>query len=249
MSRIHLFTSVFCSAETFRLGMARLQRSAPNLAALGVTHTLWDQHYPKDRAEVQRAICEYAENAPYRVEVRSAGRDVGLVEAFNALIAAAAPEPTDVVIGVDADTDIERAGWVEAMARVHAADPSCGWLSLAVKDVKKHQLATHPQQQIGGEAVYRLECPLQFDVCSWTGKSLRDVGEWTGGPYYGGLEVCMWNRFTHKGYWVGIMADYEVQGRVEGVDPSYLNWKRHHASHILPHFPGSYAEWLETGHE
>lgn len=247
---IHLLTSVFASAETFRLGMERLRRSAPNLAELGVTHTLWDQHYPVDRDKVLAELAAYKASAGYPVEIIGAGRDVGLAGAVNGMLEHIKVQPDDIVFGHDPDCEVLTPGWIEAMLRVYAADLACGWLSCAVHLVKKHQIVPSGMRptDVGGERVYILDNPLQFDAGSLRGRAILDVGRWTEtNAYYGGSELAMFPRYKKAGYWIGIMHDYECQGRVEGVDPRYVDWKLHHAGHKQPVFPGSFAEWISRG--
>ena len=245
---VHVLTTAFCNANVFCAGMASLRRTV-DFAALGVgsRHYVLDNHYPLNAEASTKAIWGYA--AEYQdVTIFDAGKNLGLHEGLNHLLSSILVADNDIVVGYDADEDPVRAGWIEAMARVMAADPSVGWLSLMAK-VLEEQL-DHDRvavRDVGGERVRFPNTSLMNCVVGWRGSMLKAIGKMEEPhAFYGGLEGTMQPKCRKAGYSIGFMADYWTLNHRGMADKTYELYKLRHVGHELPHFPGSFDEWINA---
>jgi hypothetical protein len=243
---IHVLTTAFCNAYVFRAGMRSL-RSTVNLEAFGPSarHYVLDNHYPLREAEVRNALWDYAQEP--RVTIHDAGKNLGLHEGINYLLGQIAIAPDDVVVAYDADEAPQQVGWVEAMQRVMMADPKVGWLSLMAEVLKEsldHDRV--PTVNVGGELVRFPNTSLMNCVVGWRGSMLAAIGPMQEPhAFYGGIEGTMQPKARSAGFRVGFMADYWTKNHRGLADKTYELYKLRHVGHELPHFPGSFADWIK----
>ncbi len=243
----YVLTMVYSNAAVWRAGMASLHKTV-DMRALNARHVILNQHYPLQPEEVDAEIARYlAEPKAPAVTMLDAGHNLGLHEGLNYMLEKIGPlDDDDVVVGFDADEDPLKAGWLDAMLRVFAADPKCGWLSLMSPNALDYMKAYGADDRVvGGEAVMVPGYSLINTVCAWRGAALKAVGKLTEPHlFYGGFEGTMMPRFMGAGYWIGWLSDYNVTTHHGLADAEYHRYKRHHVGFDLPLFPGSFADWI-----
>lgn len=244
--RIYIVTMVYTNAETFRTGMQRLHETV-DMSTIDAQHVLLDQHWPLDYAGTRAAVDEYLQAHPDAV-LLDAGRNLGLHEGLNHLVASLDPLCDDdtIIIAADPDEAPFTAGWADAMLDVFNADPTCGWLSLVSKPITDNLNEGKVETtQVAGVSVRVPPYCLMNILCGWRMGAIRAAGIFAEPfAWYGGLEIEMQPRFRRAGYWVGWLADYESTARKDLEDAIYAAYKLHHVGFSSPVFPGSFEEWL-----
>jgi hypothetical protein len=243
---VYVLTTAFCNAKVFCAGMESLRRTV-DFGAMGAQHLVLDNHYPLHREETTAAIASYAAKC-HDVLVIDAGKNLGLHEGLNHLLIGIPLADDDIVVGYDADEDPVRAGWLEAMARVFAADRTVGWLSLMAKVLEErldHDRAG--ERIVGGERVRFPTTSLMNCVVGWRGAAIKAMGRMDEPhAFYGGLEGTMQPRCRSAGYSIGFMSDYWTLNHRGLADKTYELYKLRHVGHEQPHFPGSFDEWIKA---
>lgn len=244
----YFITMVYSNENIFRAGMRSL-RDTENLAELGATHILLDQRYPIGYEKVEQAISEYREATPEAI-IWDAGRNLGLHGGLNYIMERLEQvlKPDDIIFAFDADENPLRSGWCEAMLKVFAADPKCGWLSLTKPHIDEAlDAAAVPTIQVGGINVRTFEQNLMNLVCGWRVSAIRAAGVFTEPhAYYGGLEIAMQPKFREAGYWVGWLPDYKAEPHHDLADKIYTEYKWFHVGFGQPIFPGSFEEYIHA---
>ncbi len=239
--KTYVLTLAYSNPDVWRAGMKSLDNT---VMMTGVRHLILNNHYPLRQAEM---IAELdARSKLPDVAVFDVGRNLGLHEGLNYLMDQIELDDDDVVVGFDADEDPQQVGWLDAMLRVFAGDPKCGWLSLmsppAKAYMKDHGFA---RLTVHGEEVHIPGYSLINTVCAWRGAAIKAMGRFTEPHlYYGGFEGHMMPRCMDAGFWIGWMADYTVKPHHGLADPEYSNYKAHHVGFRHPEFPGSFEDWL-----
>ncbi len=245
MSKTYVLSMVYCNTDVFRAGMASFRRTvAPGSFT---EHILLDQHYPIRHRETQDAISDYVDTAKYSVRVLDAGKNLGLHRGLDYMLSQLQLEPDDVIVAFDCDEDPYSPGWLEAMQRVMAADPKCGWISMMGPPIRAH-LDQHaiPVTKVGGEDLRIPGGALMNVLCAWRAGAIAAAGGKFTEPfeYYGGLELHMQPRFQEAGYWVGWLNDWYTAPHHGLHDPEYTQYKRRHVGFEEPQFGGSFDEFL-----
>lgn len=188
-------------------------------------HLIVDQHYPRDRAEIQKFYVEQSQNE--NVRILDPGKNLGLQGGFNYALEEARLSSNDIVIGFDPDCFPVENGWGWAMERV-MADRSVAWSSLwGIHTERETKERGFNDYQIQGLNVRRTKTPVVNSVCCWQADFLRAAGGLKDGhKYYGGLECVMWPHLeAQKRSWV-FLKDYREEAAPEElVDKLYREWK------------------------
>ncbi len=247
----YIVTMVYTNEKLFTVGTICLHGTT-DVAGLGATHVLLDQHYPLKGDEVSEAIDSYRLVTPEAI-VWDAGKNLGLHGGLNYIMERLEQvlRPDDIIIAFDCDESPERAGWADAMLRVFAADPKCGWLSLTTAPIDAElDRMQAPVIEVGGERVRIPEYNLMNVVCGWRVSAIRAAGVFTEPfAWYGGLEIAMQPKFREAGYWVGWMPEYKTFANHHLADATYQDFKRAHVGFTQPIFPGSFEEWIAAGNK
>ncbi len=246
---VHIFTTQFANASVFAAGMRSLHDTV-DFDALGARHYVLDNHYPLNHDSVRAALEQYQEGHPRQVVLVDAGKNLGLHEGLNYLFKmfGSSFADDDVVVGFDSDEAPVRAGWLDAMLQIFAADPKAGWLSLNCPMVNESLI--RQGVELSTVAGHRLRIPpmaMMNVVVGWRVGCLRAMGQFQEPhAYYGGIELAMQPLAREKGYWVGFLEDFHTSNHRGFADRIYELYKLRHVGHELPHFPGSFDEFLKT---
>jgi len=240
---VHVITTVFCNARVFAAGMQELNDE--RLAVGARHHVLW-QHYPLAWDQPLMSVYADAVGSVDRVSFYDQGRNLGLHDGLQYLVDQINPADDDVVIGFDPDEEPLRAGWMQAMADVMAADPKCGWLSLMSPPAKEYMERNgYDAKHVAGHHLWVPGYSLINTVCAWRGNALKAMGRFNEPHrYYGGFEGAMMPPTMAAGFWIGWLRDYGVAPLHALHDAEYTLYKRHHVGFQQPMFPGSFADWL-----
>ncbi len=242
MSKTYVLTMAYSNPDVWHAGMASLQRTTTRI---DYQHVLLDQHYPLRHDELAAELSRMKREDG--ATLLDAGRNLGLHEGLNYMLKEIGPlGDDDIVVGFDADEDPQQVGWMNAMLRVFAADPKCGWLSLMSPPARKYMIEHGcTLREVGGETVQVPGYSLINTLCAWRGSAIKAMGSFTEPHiYYGGFEGHMMPKCMDAGFWIGWMSDYTVNPHHGIADPEYQKYKRAHVGFDLPEFPGSFEDWL-----
>lgn len=246
---VHIFTTAFCNAKVFAAGMQSLHDTV-DFDALGAHHYVLDNHYPLDAISAHAAIDAYAASREGKVTVVDAGRNLGLHEGLNHLFDrfGKAFDGNDMLVAYDADEAPVNAGWAAVMASVFASDPKAGWLSLNCNAVNESLERQGVAIEVrAGQRMRVPTFPMMNVVVGWRVDCVRLMGLFQEPhAYYGGIELAMQPLCREQGFYVGFLEDFWTSNHRGYADRVYELYKLRHVGHELPHFPGSFDEFLQT---
>lgn len=218
------------------------------------TAVIVDNHYPMHR-ENWAALLSMMRTPGWwfeRTDVLDPGKNLGLAGGYNLAFKhlESVWKPEDLVILCDCDEFMPRFGWADAAARVFAADPTCGWLSLssAAAEENSHKIGC-VEKQLGGE---RVLIPNNASICHAAVVRVSCLqaiqGITDGRPYYGYSEVVLYPKIKAAGFWQGYLADWRLERSMSNhaADVEYTAYKLRHVDDIGSgrEFLGSFEEYL-----
>jgi hypothetical protein len=240
-----MVTPAFCPAEQLRGMLQRLRR----LRTSNIPHFILLNHWPINEArniEDCKALAEEYGCIPY-----DSGADLGLTGSLNFWLDGHAD--FDMMIGFDADSDIDHPGFDQAFIDVMAAKPDLGMC--AIKNDIITSLSMHKLSAPMDIAGHHLCCLHYGQVEMWNVSAydlnwLRVAGKFFQTyAYYGGIESGLHGKAMRDGKAFGYLMDWcelwrpipcsEETARQLGL---YQAWKREH----IAGDGSSFKAWLSA---
>lgn len=240
-----LVTPAFCPAEQLRGCLERLKI----LRTSTVPHFILLNHWPINEADNIEQCKALA--AQYGCLIHDSEGDFGLSGSLNRWLEKH-PE-FDVMIGFDADSEVDKPGFDKALIDVMSNKPDlgmCAILNDVVKNLSMHKLSA-PMNIAGWNMCCLLYAQVEmWNVSAYDLRWLRWAGQFFQTyAYYGGIESGLHGKALRDGKAFGYLMDFceiwrpmthsEETMRQLGL---YQTWKREHVAGD----GSSFKHWLEA---
>lgn len=234
MSKVIAITVSHCEPRILEHGLAVFYGTC------GITrpdrHVIVQNHWPIDHDATVERVRKIA--AHYRCELIDPHKNIGGHGGVNFALKHVEPNPEDLILIYDPDSNPIGSGWLRAMIDVMESSSLLAYVALQHSGIPKDWKSVI---NVAGHMVGIKPYPDMINVSLWWADFLRNGLE-AEFEFYGQVERPMFRKARSIGMTMGYMLGYFESPCPIPVPKIYIDWKLDHVSN---RFTGNFDEYVK----